>query len=155
MARREDGTRPRTGSVGPYLRGYRVLDIVSGSLFNHSQTPNVTFSLDPATESIRYTTTREVAPDEELCIFYGRKLWFGDADLGEIANSNVQDPKDGRGDLSFTGGDVVGQGLRKEFYEDGQDIIQESDLPFVRIRITPDEEEEDLNSVKTSMRLTS
>ena len=49
-----------------------------GSLFNHSQTPNVSYNLDQDTQSIRFTTFRTISPGEELYICYGREedLWW-------------------------------------------------------------------------------
>ncbi|KAI0367549.1 hypothetical protein BV20DRAFT_922467, partial [Pilatotrama ljubarskyi] len=37
---------------------------------------NVIYMIDSATESIRSVTTRRALPDEELCIFYGQRLWL-------------------------------------------------------------------------------
>jgi SET domain-containing protein len=51
-------------------------------LFNHSATPNVSYTLHPETLTIHYQTTRPVAAWEELCICYGDKLWFEDANAG-------------------------------------------------------------------------
>ncbi|KII86899.1 hypothetical protein PLICRDRAFT_66319, partial [Plicaturopsis crispa FD-325 SS-3] len=56
--------------------GRSALALGLGSLFNHSENPNVSFVLDPSSESIRYTTFRTVREGEELCIFYGHRLWF-------------------------------------------------------------------------------
>lgn len=49
-----------------------------GSLFNHSQTPNVSYNLDQDTQSIRFTAFRTISPGEELYICYGREedLWW-------------------------------------------------------------------------------
>ncbi|CAK9192571.1 unnamed protein product [Sphagnum troendelagicum] len=54
----------------------------AGSLFNHSATPNISYMLHPETLTIHYQTTRPVAAWEELCICYGDKLWFEDANPG-------------------------------------------------------------------------
>ncbi|OSX60029.1 hypothetical protein POSPLADRAFT_1086915, partial [Postia placenta MAD-698-R-SB12] len=56
--------------------GRMALALGLGSLFNHSSSPNVSYIIDTETESIRYTTIRAVTEGEELCIFYGHKLWF-------------------------------------------------------------------------------
>jgi tRNA-specific adenosine deaminase 3 len=48
-------------------------------LFNHSATPNVSYTLHPETLTIHYQTTRPVAA---LCICYGDKLWFEDSNPG-------------------------------------------------------------------------
>lgn len=51
---------------------------MSGSIFNHSREPNVTYRLDKRMSTIEYTTTRQIQSGEELCIYYGSddKLWF-------------------------------------------------------------------------------
>lgn len=68
----------------PALRPWLLFDLTStlnvvGSLFNHSPTPNLNYTRDYNTGSIKYTTSREVQAGEELCIFYGTKLWFEEA----------------------------------------------------------------------------
>jgi tRNA-specific adenosine deaminase 3 len=50
-----------------------------GSIFNHSASPNVSFQLCRSSKTIAYTLTRDVAPSEELCIFYGVHAKFGTA----------------------------------------------------------------------------
>ncbi|KAF9513872.1 hypothetical protein BS47DRAFT_1285833, partial [Hydnum rufescens UP504] len=49
-----------------------------GSLFNHSPSPNVSYTLDYVTLSIRYTTSQPIAAGEELFICYGRDedMWW-------------------------------------------------------------------------------
>lgn len=47
-----------------------------GSLFNHSTTPNVSFTLSYSTYTIQYKTFRAIASGEELCIFYGHTTHF-------------------------------------------------------------------------------
>ncbi|SCV74797.1 BQ2448_7826 [Microbotryum intermedium] len=48
-----------------------------GSLFNHSQRPNINFVLHPDEYTIHYTTSRAIEQGEELCIFYGHDAHFG------------------------------------------------------------------------------
>jgi tRNA-specific adenosine deaminase 3 len=62
-------------------------------LFNHSATPNVSYTLHPETLTIHYQTTRPVATWEELCICYGDKLWFEDANAG--AQDRIAGGRDG------------------------------------------------------------
>lgn len=50
-----------------------------GSIFNHNNDPNVGWICDFHTRTIRYITLRDVKKGEELCISYGRELWFEDA----------------------------------------------------------------------------
>ncbi|THH09518.1 hypothetical protein EW145_g1933 [Phellinidium pouzarii] len=120
-----------------------------GSLFNHSECPNVSFSLDPTTETIRFTTARLVKPGEELCIFYGSHLWFRPA--GELADQNLtesclnQETDDYWDSLRAIMDD------RNPFSSGNPaDIVPEADLPFLRTKVTPEYEDEDEeNSVRT------
>ena len=132
-----------------YFSVNRDLTSKVGSLFNHDQMPNVSFSLDHSTESIRYTTTRDVLPDEELCIFYGHKLWFEDANAAQSSSADPIDADDSWGGLgAMSGPDATGD----ESEEDGDPsaLVAEDDMPFTRVRITPDElEEEDMESIRT------
>ena len=120
-------------------------------MFNHSQSPNVTFTLDSATESIRYTTTRDIRADEELCIFYGHKLWFNDMGAVLQADNLSDEVEDGWGGLSRLEGLAVNTDQKTHINEDQNAIVPEEDLPFARVRITPDEEEEeDMDSIHKS-----
>ncbi|PIL35340.1 transcription factor [Ganoderma sinense ZZ0214-1] len=127
-----------------------------GSLFNHSQRPNVSYAADPATESIRYTTSRRILPDEELCTFYGHKLWFNPVDVGDgVLSEALEVGDDGWGGLSGVREDedepsIAEQSLFDDFSEgDPEQIISEEELPFKRLKLTPEEEEEeDMVSVR-------
>ncbi|KAH9925436.1 uncharacterized protein BXZ73DRAFT_50055 [Epithele typhae] len=137
--------------------GKMALALGLGSLFNHSQKPNVSYSIDPSTESIRYTTFRPIAKDEELCIFYGHKLWFDPVDAVDKRAPPVEDElDDGWGGLAAVEEDEgapdtdIDMGLFDKF-QDGKeaDLVSEGDLPFSRVRLTPDEEEEkDMDSIR-------
>ena len=48
----------------------------TGSLFNHSPTPNVTYTKRKDLQCIEYKTVKSIEANEELLIFYGHKLWF-------------------------------------------------------------------------------
>lgn len=66
-----------------------------GSMFNHStQHQNVGWERNVANKVIVYKTLREIEEGEELCISYGSRLWFKDADVGE-----EEDEGDGLGVL--------------------------------------------------------
>ena len=127
-----------------------------GSLFNHSQKPNVLYTIDPTTDSIRYTTSRRVLPDEELSIFYGHKLWFEPADAADgISAEAMEEHDDEWGGLGGVGTDeddfdVAGRSMFEGFSEgDPDQVIPEEELPFKRLKLTPDEEEEeDMDSVR-------
>lgn len=119
---------------------------------NHSQTPNVSYTLEPETESIRFTTARRIAPDEELCIFYGHSLWFQPTDVhSDIITEEA--PDDEWGGLSRL------QDLQDEEEEDPyvtsilegdpNELISEEDLPFTRLKLIDDEAEDELSAVQT------
>lgn len=123
-----------------------------GSLFNHSVSPNVSYTLDLETESIRYITTRTIDEGEELCIFYGHQLWFEPAGTSPT-KSALGDTEGGWGgllDLETTGehdfGDMppILRGVSSE-------IIPEEQLPFMRIKLIEDELEDELPAVRTGI----
>lgn len=116
--------------------------LLSGSLFNHSNSPNVSYELDVATDSIRYRTVSDVEEGQELCIYYGPQLWFED-----VTSSN-QERNDHENDTPIL------PTLMDEPEElDDQDtlnpdeILPEDELPFVKFKPPP--EEECLASVRT------
>ncbi|EIW51246.1 uncharacterized protein TRAVEDRAFT_137698, partial [Trametes versicolor FP-101664 SS1] len=127
-----------------------------GSIFNHSERPNVSYTCDSKTESIRYITTRTVLPDEELCIFYGHKLWFDpvDATATDYAGAEIdEEMDDGWGGLASLDGVDDGGTLDELFngFENGspEEIVLEDALPFTRLKLTPeDEEEEDMDAIR-------
>ena len=126
-----------------------------GSLFNHAQRPNVSYTIDPATDSIHYTTSRRIYPDEELCIFYGHELWFDPLDVADgVLAEAVEERDDGWGGLCGVGddenvSDISGLSLFDGFVEGDPDrLVPEEELPFRRLKLTPDEEEEDMDSVR-------
>ena len=125
----------------------------SGSLFNHSRTPNVSYTLDHETESIRYTTARAITKDEELRIFYGHKLWFEDADGGTNvadAQATTEDQSgDGWSNLPHIGEEEAAEEEEPEFLAGAPDeIIPEADLPFTRLKLLDDEEEDEVEAVR-------
>ncbi len=104
-----------------------------GSLFNHSDPPNVTYEIDLATDSIRYTTVRDIEPGEELCIFYGHNLWFQpvESDSHPAEESDAEEP--------------LPMSANSQSHDD---IVAEDNLPFFKIKPPPDEG--DLASIRTS-----
>lgn len=122
-----------------------------GSLFNHAEVPNVSFTLDPATESIRYTVMRPVRADDELCIFYGPALWFEPVALQPAREAEAL-VDDGWGGLSALGDEENNEdGVPTSKWMEGDpgEIVLEEDLPFTRLKIT---QEEEMSAVRTSMR---
>ena len=63
--------------------GNMLLALGVGSLFNHSQKPNLDYRIDHDQLMIRYFAAREIMPEEELTIFYGDKLWFEDTNASK------------------------------------------------------------------------
>ncbi|KAF5382635.1 hypothetical protein D9615_002940 [Tricholomella constricta] len=130
--------------------GRMALALGLGSLFNHSEHPNVSYSLDTSTESIRYTTVRDIASDEELCIFYGHKLWFDSAEsLDPVPHCHVPEvTEDGWGDLSAVeDAESADPPLGPYLDGDPDEVIADEYLPFTRFKLPP--EEEDLESIQT------
>ncbi|RDB17880.1 SET domain-containing protein 7 [Hypsizygus marmoreus] len=130
--------------------GRMALALGLGSLFNHSERPNLSYLLDASTDAIQYVTTRAIEVDEELSIFYGHKLWFKDAD--DYANPAVADPEeaeDGWGGLSAVV-EVTDLTEPDGPFLDGDpsEIMADEDLPFTRFRLPPDEEE--IDTIRTT-----
>ncbi|KAF4589929.1 hypothetical protein EYR38_009224 [Pleurotus pulmonarius] len=105
-------------------------------------------------ESITYTTSRPIAIDEELCIFYGSNLWFQSADnTGNISSPPLPDD-DEWGGLStidaYTEHNRITLGTGNPFLlGDPIDTIPEDILPFDRFKLPP--EEESLESIQTML----
>jgi tRNA-specific adenosine deaminase 3 len=110
--------------------------------------------MDTTADTIRYTTTRQIEPDEELCIFYGRDLWFSPDDTHRsavIRDQPVNEVVDGWASLSTIEPPDDTHPRRVSPEADPSEIIPEQDLPFTMVKITPDEEEEEEpNAIRTS-----
>lgn len=65
-----------------------LLALGVGSLFNHSQTPNLDYRIDQKNAVIKYFAAKDIEPEEELFIFYGSNLWFTDAKAPEHGDSS-------------------------------------------------------------------
>ena len=121
----------------------------SGSLFNHSEYPNVSFSLDTKSECIRYTATRPILPDEELCIFYGHKLWFTPAEGQHDMTDEVETGDDWDALRSISVEDAPeneSTNIRPQnpfASGDPKAILSDEELPFMRTKVLPDDEAED------------
>jgi SET domain-containing protein len=69
-------------------------------MFNHSsQHQNVGWERDVTNKLIVYKTLRTVEVGEELCISYGDRLWFEDADAGAEEVEEDEGEGDGTGML--------------------------------------------------------
>jgi len=130
--------------------GRMALALGLGSLFNHSESPNVSYHLDTDSESIRYVAARTILADEELFIFYGHKLWFKDVDHAS-ATEVAPEADDGWGGLSVVaGGEEEGHSTWPWLTGNSEDVVPMNDLPFTRLKLMPDDEEEDvLDAIRT------
>ncbi|KIY44791.1 cytidine deaminase-like protein, partial [Fistulina hepatica ATCC 64428] len=137
-----------------FVKKSRSMWCNQGSLFNHSESPNVSYTIDVATESIRYTTVRSIAVNEELCIFYGHKLWFNPAGQSKGVEG-VRNDVDGAeadifGWLAATESDSDEASVSNPFAEGSpDDVIPEDELPFEVWRPPP--EEETPETIRTGM----
>lgn len=115
-------------------------------MFNHSRTPNINYIRDYNTNSIRYTTSREVGAGEELCTFYGTKLWFKDSVDADGDDFLHGESEDCEGDsflkMIDLGSGMEGEGRGK--------VVQEEELPFEALEVNNLVQEEDSASVRTS-----
>ncbi|GAA5904845.1 hypothetical protein JCM6882_003221 [Rhodosporidiobolus microsporus] len=100
-----DGTLK--GVEASQLRGYvfswgrdgsMAVALGLGSLFNHSSSPNVSYTLDPAQYTISYRAAKRIAAGEELCIFYGHNVSFS-GDDAPTSPFESERPDDGWGGL--------------------------------------------------------
>lgn len=119
--------------------GRMALALGLGSIFNHSSNPNVTYELDNAHACIRYTTTRVIQPDEELCIYYGHSLWFEAAESSPTTNL-VENRTPQAEAFNLAGLENIDIRIEQPR------LYLEEELPFERVNI---KEEEDDNEVET------
>lgn len=102
----------------------------------------MSFSVDVARERIVYTSTRAIRPDEELCIFYGHRLWFDPVDGPPCRNPDLDENTDPWGGLA----DV--QGHTDDDVNASKDIVVEDDLPFTWKKLALEKEEEQLSDIE-------
>lgn len=139
--------------IYPCLSG---MGLCIGSVFNHSEQPNVSFELEAKTESIRYTISRRIEAGEELFIFYGHKLWFEQHGQSSTTSTMVKssDPDDGWGGLG-----AIDDSSTEEVnpFSEGNpnDVIPESELPFTRLKLVDDTEEDLPENIRTSTSFSS
>ncbi|KAG1772311.1 cytidine deaminase-like protein [Suillus occidentalis] len=130
--------------------GRMALALGLGSLFNHSSHPNVSYTIDTAHDCIRYTSTRTINLDEELCIFYGHKLWFDP--VGTTANLEPQvclDQSDQSAFLDILAIDSEMDEAEQWNTKDPNDILEGEALPFIWKKLQIDEEEESMEDIRT------
>ncbi|KAG2039624.1 hypothetical protein BDR03DRAFT_951649 [Suillus americanus] len=130
--------------------GRMALALGLGSIFNHSSHPNVTYMIDPAHECIKYTSTRAINPEEELCIFYGHKLWFDLVDTAENLEPQVcLDQSDQSEFLDILAIDIEVDEVEPWVTGDPNDILEGDALPFIWKKLQIDEEEESMEDIRT------
>ncbi|OJA16836.1 hypothetical protein AZE42_03632 [Rhizopogon vesiculosus] len=130
--------------------GRMALALGLGSLFNHSTHPNVIYMLDRAHECIKYASARTINPDEELCIFYGHKLWFDP--VGIVETLEPQLSLDQHDQPAFF--DILAIYDEADDTEllgssDPNDILESDALPFTWKKLQVDEEEENMDDIRT------
>lgn len=100
-------------------------------------------------------TVRDIEPDEELCIFYGHNLWFDLADSSahiRPITRTQEEAEDEWGGLLAVDEVTQSTGRHAPFLAgDPNEIVPDEQLPFVRFKLPP--EEEDLESIRTGMSL--
>lgn len=153
MAGWPDGSCPGTRYFPVPTSGVSSgFNVTIGSLFNHSDPPNVNFTLDIPNDSIRYIASRDIEAEEELCIFYGHKLWFDPAECAvkEYPSRDSQGDSDEWGGLNSIDYDRMTRIIPANPFVggDAEEILCEEDLPFVRYKVPTEEEE--LGTVRTS-----
>jgi len=79
--------------------GDRLLALGYGSIFNHSDPPNVDYRVDGEGLTVRYYAARDIKVEDELCIYYGANLWFEQTD-GAGANDRAEESSDDEDFLS-------------------------------------------------------
>jgi hypothetical protein len=86
-----------------------------------------------------------VEPDEELCIHYGPNLWFKPAVVSDehraIADTEIVE--DGWGGLAAIASEDSNHVLEEEQTPDPNGILPDEDLPFSRVKLTSDEDDEE------------
>ncbi|GAA5992085.1 hypothetical protein JCM11641_002534 [Rhodosporidiobolus odoratus] len=116
-----------------------------GSLFNHSSSPNVSYSLDSATYTITYRTAKPVQAGEELTIFYGHSVRFAGSSATSPSEAGVPDDEwGGLGgvDALSDGGDSDQDidGLKRlsqqELFERDNEVLEFTDEGFPWRKIT-------------------
>lgn len=116
-----------------------VLLLASGSIFNHSSNPNVTYELDNAQACIKFTTTKVIQPDEELCIYYGNSLWFETTE-SPLATNLIENTTPQSEVFNLAGLENIDIRIEKPR------LYLEEELPFEKVDIR---EEEDDNEIET------
>ncbi|GAA6053298.1 hypothetical protein JCM3770_006672 [Rhodotorula araucariae] len=161
----DDGTLK--GVEASQLRGYvftwgrdgsMAVALGIGSLFNHSGSPNVTYSLDYSQYTISYRTAKSIRQGEELTIFYGHNVHFSNddeaiQDNGIVEGDAIDDGWGGLGGLDTQEPDPEGDRLaqfqsltREELAQRDNEIVgpHEPDFHWKKVTELIDPEDADL-----------
>jgi len=87
-----------------------------------------------------------VEPDEELCIYYGPNLWFEPVGVSDerVPTTDAELVDDGWGMFATVAGETSNHGA------DPNEILPDEDLPFSRVKLTSDEDDEEtVEAVRT------
>ena len=124
MDRRLSGISDGASSLSNYF--------VAGSLFNRSDALLVSYPIDTANESIRFTTTRTVEPDEDLCVRY----------------SQIEEESE----LADGGSSKLSSGEASNHVPSNVQPERDPDhLPFIGVKLTSDEDDEEAaETIRTS-----
>ncbi|KAG9315928.1 hypothetical protein JVU11DRAFT_3579 [Chiua virens] len=129
--------------------GQMVLALGLGSLFNHAENPNISFSVDTAGKRIVYTSTRAIQPNEELCICYSHQLRFDPVDSSsrKVSDPVEPGPSGGLANIQESVGDRLSNTLVDQ-HNDMDDIVEEAELPFTWKKLVLEKEEERLQDIE-------
>lgn len=61
-----------------------------GSLYSHSETPNITFAYNPKTKQMYFISSKFISAGEELTIDYGKDYWMERSGFATMAEDNIQ-----------------------------------------------------------------
>ena len=97
---------------------------------------------------------RTVEPDDELCIYYESNLWFKPTESQIPDGRTFPDTElidDGWGGLSAVAGEASSSSNHVlKNMSDPNEILPDEDLPFTRVKLTSDEDDEEtLEAVRT------
>ncbi|GJJ71211.1 hypothetical protein EMPS_03561 [Entomortierella parvispora] len=119
-------------------QGGMALAMGLGSMFNHSNKPNVGFQRDFVNKLIRYSALRDIEEGEELCISYGPNLWFPDM---EDEEESIREDKRERDTDSGYNGSSRDQARSGSPVSDSEDETAESFLGRFTLSHTEDEDD--------------
>ena len=110
----------------------------------------MSYSVDVARDCIMYTSARAIQPDEELCVFYGHRLWFDPVDGPPCRNPDLDENADPWGGLADIQGHTDDDDANASSAV--KDIVAEDDLPFTWKKLGLEKEEEQLSDIELGNR---